>query len=228
MTTFHVVTIFPDSLKSYLDSSMLFAAQKKGKIKVSVYDPRGYTKNKWKKVDDRPYGGGPGMVMAAEPILLVVESILKKIRNPKSAIKNYKIVLLTPRGKQFTNETARLYAKKYTHIILIAGHYEGIDARVKKILTAEGGRTDIEEVSVGPYVLTGGELPALAIIDSITRQIPGVLGDPQSLEESRVASADVYTRPEVLVYKKKKYVVPKVLLGGNHAEIEKWRAKKND
>ncbi len=198
---------------------MIFAAQKKKKIKVSVYNPRDYTKNKWKKVDERPYGGGPGMVMTAEPILLAVEAIFRKIRNPKSAIKNYKIVMLSPRGKQFTNETAKKFAKTYKHTIFIAGHYEGIDARVKKILKPE-------EISVGPYVLTGGELPTLTMLDAITRQIPGVLGDPASLEESRVASGDVYTRPDVLEYKKKRYPVPAVLKTGDHAKIKAWREKR--
>lgn len=211
---FHIVTIFPDSLTSYLDSSMIFAAQKKKKIKVHVYDPREYTKDKHKKVDGRPYGGGPGMVMMADPILRAVAAAKLKIRKEK-----FKIVIFSPGGVQFTNAIARSWAEKYDHLILIAGHYEGIDARVKKILKAQ-------EISVGPYVLTGGELPALTILDAVARQIPGVLGHEQSLEESRVASGEVYTRPEIFEYKGKKYKVPAVLRTGHHADIEAWRKKR--
>ena len=125
---------------------------------------------------------------------------------------------MSPRGKKFDTKMARDLAKKYSDIVLISGRYEGIDARVKKILKAG-------EVSVGEYVLTGGELPALTIIDSVARQLPGVLGTFESLEDERVSSGIMYTRPEVLTYKGKKHKVPPVLLGGNHAEIERWRQK---
>ena len=127
-----------------------------------------------------------------------------------------KIILFSPSGKKFTTEYAKQSAKKYTDIILISGRYEGIDARVQKILKAE-------EISIGDYVLTGGELPAMVLIDSISRQIPGVLGKYESLEEERVSSSEVYTRPEVLKYKNKNYKVPKVLLSGNHKLIEEWK-----
>ena len=130
-----------------------------------------------------------------------------------------KVIILTPRGKQFTNKDAEKLAKSKSDIILISGRYEGIDARVKKILKPT-------EYSIGPYTLTGGELPAMILIDAISRRIKGVLGDEQSVEESRVAAAQVYTRPEVLTYKKKKYRVPKVLLSGHHEKIEEWREKK--
>lgn len=216
---FHVVTIFPDSLRSYLDSSMIFAAQKKKKIKVSVYDPRDYTLDKHKKVDHRPYGGGPGMVMTAQPILDAVDAATKRIARNSKHLTKTRILILSPRGEQFTNGIAKTYAKKYDHLILIAGHYEGIDARVKKI-------TKAQEISVGPYVLTGGELPALVIVDAVTRHVPGVLGDPESLEEKRVASSEVYTRPEIFTYKGKNYKIPTVLKSGDHAKIEAWRKKK--
>ena len=221
---FHVITLFPEICKAYTDASVLGRAQKsekgrgakqKGKkIGVSYYDPRSFTKSKHKKVDDRPYGGGPGMVMQAEPVLHAAEKAIgKKDR------KQVKILIMSPRGKLFDQKLAKRYAKNYKHLVLISGRYEGIDARVRKILKAE-------EVSVGDYVLTGGELPALTILDAVAREIPGVLGTQESLEDLRVSSGEMYTRPECLEYKKKKYSVPKVLIAGNHKEIEKWRTKK--
>lgn len=203
---FHVLTLFPEAIRPYLDSSMLWKAQKDKKIKISIINPRDFTRDKHKRADDRPYGGGPGMVMKAEPVLRATGKMKGKF------------VLTSPRGKQFTNKLASDWTKKYKEIVIIAGHYEGIDARVKKILKCE-------EVSVGPYTLTGGELPALIMIDAITRRLPGVLGHDQSLEESRVASSEVYTRPESFKFKGKTYRVPKVLLSGNHKKIEAWRAK---
>jgi len=231
---FHVITLFPNICKAYTDASILGRAQKieKGKgakhrgkkIEVSYYDPRVFSKDKHKKVDNRPYGGGPGMVMQAEPILRAWEKAVGKLvrRNTndggKKDSKKIKTLIMSPRGKKFDTKMAQTLAGKYDHLVLISGRYEGIDARVKKILKAE-------EVSVGDYVLTGGELPALSIIDSVSRQIPGVLGTFESLEDERVSSGEMYTRPEVLEYKKKKYKVPPVFLSGNHAEIEEYRRK---
>ena len=224
---FHVITIFPEVCQAYTDASVLGRAQKneKGKgakvrgkkIEVSYYNPRDFSTDKHKKVDDRPYGGGPGMVMIAEPIL---KAWHKAVGTKTAALKKGKVktLMMSPRGTVFTNIIAKEYTKKYDHLVLISGRYEGIDARVKKILGAE-------EISVGDYILTGGELPALAIIDSISRQIPGVLGTIESLEDDRITEGITYTRPEILKYKKKNYSVPEVLLNGNHAEIEKWRAK---
>lgn len=154
------------------------------------------------------------MVIQAEPVIKAVEAAIKKIKSKK-----YKIIFLSPSGKQFTNEYAKKTAKTYKDIIIISGRYEGIDARVKKVFK-------MEDVSVGPFVLTGGELPAMLMVDVISRQVPGILGNFDSLEESRTASPDVYTRPESFTYKGKKYSVPKVLLSGNHAKIEEWRRKK--
>ncbi len=152
------------------------------------------------------------MDMHAEPILRAWEKAVGRKRDKKKV----KTLIMSPRGTVFTTAMAKDLAKKYDHLVLISGRYEGIDSRVKKILKAE-------EVSVGDYVLTGGELPALSIIDCVSRQVPGVLGTLESLEESRVASGQMYTRPEVLVHKGKKYAVPPVLLGGNHAQIEVWK-----
>ncbi len=224
---FHVITLFPESFDSYLKESILARAIKEKKIKVSFYNPRDFVTGKYKKVwpdgnvsrvvDDRPYGGGPGMIIRAEPVLKAVEKAVKKITNKKAKIK---IINFSPSGKKFTTEYAKTSVKKYTDIILLCGRYEGIDARVEKILKAEA-------ISIGDYVVTGGELPAMILIDSIARQVQGVLGKFESLEEERVSSAEFYTRPEILEYKGKKYKVPKVLLSGNHKDIEDWKKSIN-
>ncbi len=221
---FHVITLFPDLCAAYTDASVLGRAQKsekgkgakvKGKkIEVKYYNPREFTKDKHKKVDDRPYGGGPGMVMYAEPILKAWEKAVGKKKDQAKV----KTLIMSPRGTVFTQDLAKEYAKKYNHLVLISGRYEGIDARVLEILGAE-------EISVGDYILTGGELPALTIIDATARQIEGVLGTFESLEDERATTGETYTRPEVLKYKKKEYAVPKVLMEGNHKEIEKYRGK---
>jgi len=213
MLTFHIVTLFPDAF-SYLSESILGRAQKQKKIKIKFYNPRDFIKKKdgaYKAVDDRPYGGGPGMVMKAEPILKAVARAVGK--------KKAKIIFFSAGGKQFIGKDAVVLSKQYKDIVLIAGHYEGVDERVARILKAH-------KFSVGPYVLTGGELPAMVAIDAISRHVKGVLGTHESLEESRVASSEVYTRPEVLEYKKKNYRVPKVLLSGDHKKIESWRQKR--
>lgn len=207
---FHVVTLFPKSFDSYLGESILKRAIEDKKIKVSFYNPRDFTKDKWARIDRPPYAGGPGMVIQAEPVARAIDAALKKAKG------EVKIIFLAPRGKQLTNEYAGKISKKFKHIIIICGRYEGIDARVKKIFK-------IEEISVGPFVLTGGELPAMIIMDVMSRRIPGVLGNIDSLEERRVASSEVYTRPEVFKYRGKNYRVPKILLSGNRAEIEKWK-----
>ncbi len=219
---FHIVTLFPESFTSYLGESILARAIKEKKIKVTFYNPRDFVKvpasqagkeKPYKRVDDIPYGGGPGMVMQAEPIVKAIESALKKTKKGKT-----KIIFLIPNGKQFDTEYAKTAVKKYSDIIIISGRYEGIDERVNKIFKTE-------KVTVGPFVLTGGELPAMIIIDCVARQIEGVLGNFSSREEERVSSGEVYTRPEILEYKKKKYKVPKVLLSGNHKLIDEWRTQ---
>ncbi|MBI5140543.1 MAG: tRNA (guanosine(37)-N1)-methyltransferase TrmD [Candidatus Vogelbacteria bacterium] len=217
---FHIVTIFPEAFESYLNSSILKRAIDRGIIKVEFYNPRDFSNNKWRRVDDRPYGGGPGMVMSAESILKTVESVKLKLGHSVSKLAHRsvlcKTIIFSAQGKRFSNLGARSFSKKYTDIILICGHYEGIDARVKKILRAE-------EISIGPYILTGGELPAMVLMDSVSRQVRGVLGKEESLEDDRVASPEVYTRPEVLAYKGKLYRVPKVFLSGHHAKIEEYK-----
>jgi len=210
MIHFHIVTLFPDSIEPYLQSSILGRAREKGLIKVSYYDPKDFTKDKYGRVDRRPYGGGPGMVLEPDGMLRAAE----KARGKKRA----KMIFFATDGVQFDEAMAQKLSKE-KDIVLISGRYEGVDARVQKILKAQ-------PVTMGPYVLTGGELPAATLIDAVSRFIPGVLGKAESLEASRVSSPEVYTRPEVLVWKKKKYRVPKVLLTGNHAEIDKWKVEK--
>ena len=216
MIHFHIVTLFPESIEPYLKSSIVGRALAAKKIKISYYDPKKYiypersrrARTQDLRVDRRPYGGGPGMVLRPEPIL---RAIRKAIGNKRGAEK----IFFATDGKLFSEQEARRLAKK-KDILFICGHYEGVDARVQKILKAK-------KVSVGPYVLTGGELPAATLIDAITRFVPGVLGKAESLEASRVSSPEVYTRPEVLVWKGKKHRVPKVLLTGHHAKIEEWK-----
>lgn len=248
MLHFHIVTLFPESIEPYLQSSILGRARKgiapKGKkngkplIKVSYYDPKKFTKDPSNKlragtygrVDRRPYGGGPGMVLEPEGVLRAVEAA-KKSASRRTKGKP-EIIFFGTDGVLFDEKMAQELAlgkdpiradgrkrpasNGTRDIIFICGRYEGVDARVQKILKAK-------VVSVGPYVLTGGELPAATLIDAISRFVPGVLGKAESLERSRVSSPEVYTRPEVLVWKKKKYPVPPVLLSGNHAEIEAWK-----
>lgn len=213
---FHIISLFPNAFDSYLNESIISRAIEDKKIKVSFYNPRDYSDDKWKRVDQKPYAGGPGMVIQALPTIKAIEKALTKIKRNKKSI--VKIIFFSPGGKEFNTDYAKKSAKKYTDIIFVCGRYEGIDARVKKVFK-------MEDISVGNYVLTGGELPAMVLIDSISRQVPGVLGNFNSLEESRVSSRDCYTRPEVFEYKKKKYRVPKVLLSGNHKEIESWKLK---
>lgn len=210
--TFHLITLFPESFDSYISASIIGRAIADKKIKIKFYNPRDFTKDKHRRVDQKPYGGGPGMVLEAESVIKAVEKALKNSKKPS-------IVWLSPSGKQFNTAYAEKASKKYSDIIIICGRYEGIDERVRKVF-----KTD--SLSIGPYVLTGGELPAMVILDTISRRIPGVLGKIESIEENRVSSSEVYTRPEILEYKGKKYRVPKVLLSGNHKKIEEWRAKR--
>lgn len=219
MITFHVVSIFPKMVEEYTNESILKKAKLKGLVDFKFYNIRDYTKDKHNKVDDRPFGGGPGMVMNAQPILDCVESIKKGVKGKK-----VKTVIFVPTANKWNNNEAKKYAKKYTDIILLCGRYEGIDYRVQKILKAE-------PVSVGDFVLTGGEIPAMILIDSISRQVKGVLGDFNSLEESRKNELgmedqgieEFYTRPETLIWKKKKHKVPEVFLSGNHKLIAEYK-----
>lgn len=225
---FHVISIFPGLFDSYLGDSILKKAIDKNLITVKFYNPRDYTQNKHKKVDDIPYGGGPGMIMTVDPIIRAWEAarqrgmqnmltnILKTGR--VNAGRKYKTIILSPGGTEFTTQYAKEVAPAYTDIIFICGRYEGIDARVGQIIGAEA-----EEVSIGNYVLTGGELATMVMIDSLSRQIKGVLGNSNSREEERISSHEMYTRPAQFIYKDIEYPVPAVLTEGNHKLIDEWR-----
>lgn len=228
---FDVITIFPEALQSYFSTSILKRAQEKKLIKVHLHNLRNWTRDRHRTVDDKPYGGGAGMVMKAEPILKAVEALKQRGKRgqrdrrgkplDKARGKPY-VILFSAKGKILTQEKVRKLAKK-KHLILICGHYEGVDERVAKYLADE-------ELSIGEYVLTGGEIPAMAVVDAVSRLLPGVLGKAASLEEESFSQAGFreyphYTRPEVLEYKGKRYSVPKVLLSGDHKKIGEWRRK---
>ncbi len=216
---FDVITIFPRMFDSYINESIIKRARDKKLIDIRIHDLRAFTKDKHKKVDDRPFGGGPGMVLKAEPLMRALDFLLKK-----NKAKKIRIILFSAAGKQFDAKMARDAAQKYNRIIMIAGRYEGVDDRIFKALKSM--RYKLESISIGPYVLTGGELPAMVCMDAISRHIPGVLGKQESLEETRYGvGVPAYTRPEVFEYKKKKYYVPKELISGSHALIEEWRKK---
>jgi len=205
---FHIITLFPDSIYGYIQHSILKRAIEDGKITVSFYDPKDFCDEKV-RADDKPYGGGPGMVMRAMPVIRAIEAA-------KCRKKKVKIMFMSPQGEQFTNDYANTVAHDFTDVIIVSGRYEGIDARVKEVFP-------MDEISIGPFVLTGGELPAMIICDVISRRVEGVLGNFDSVEETRNASNDVYTRPSEFIYRKKKYSVPDVLLSGHHANLENWR-----
>jgi len=231
MMRFDIITIFPKIFNSYFNESIVRRAQKSGKIKINIIDLRKFSTDKHKKVDDKSYGGGPGMVLKIEPLAQAIESIKLKTKSQKLKTK---VILFSPAGEQFNSKMAAEWARKYDQIIMIAGHYEGVDERIQKIIG--NWKLKIENLSVGPYVLTGGELPAMIVVDAISRHISGVLGKNESLEEERLGiGVPVYTRPEVFSaeggsasggkWRNKKYIVPKVLLSGNHKKIEEWRKK---
>ena len=207
-----ILTLFPGMFKGVFEESIIKRAIIAKKIKIKIYNLRDWSKNKHRKVDDKPYGGGCGMVMNCQPIFDAVEELSLK-RKAKSA--KLRIILLSPQGKKLDQKLAQRLAK-YKRLILICGHYEGIDERVRQALVDE-------EVSIGDYVLTGGEIPAMALVDAVTRLIPGVLGHKDSNKDESFSEGILeyhqYTRPAV--YKRLK--VPQALLTGNHDKIKKWR-----
>src|SRR3989338_3274008 len=211
---FDIITILPEALDSYLNASILARAQARGLIDINLYNLRDWATDPHKTVDDRPYGGGAGMVIKVD----IVERALKSIVPKKN--KNTRVVLLSAQGKRLEQNHVSSLARKYNRVVLLCGRYEGFDARVEKMVD--------EEISIGDYILTGGELPALVLIDAVARLLPGVVGKHEStLEESFSTSGLLeyphYTRPEVWKFSGKKYQVPKVLLSGHHLEIKKWR-----
>lgn len=215
---FKLLTIFPNILDSYLQDSIIKRAQDKKIIQVEKYDLRDWTTDNHRTVDDTPYGGGAGMLMKIEPLHAALRDLKKK---SKVNNKKRKIILLSASGKTWNQKTARQYSK-LDEVIFVCGRYEGVDARIKKFIDAE--------ISIGDYVLTGGELAAMIMIDSITRLLPGVLGNAESIEEESHSQENVleypqYTRPAVFEAEGKKYRVPKVLMEGHHAKIKEWREK---
>ena len=213
-----ILTLFPSMFKGIFDESIIKRARKSGKVKIKVYNLRDWTKDKHRKVDDRPYGGGPGMVICAQPVFDAVKELRRGYRLQATGYKP-KTILMCPQGKTLNQKIAKRLAK-HRHLILICGHYEGIDERVRQQLIDE-------EISIGDYVLTGGEIPAMVLVDAVARLIPGVLGHKDSSKnESFLAGLleyPQYTRPAV--YKGLK--VPQVLLSGNHKKIQAWRKKQS-
>ncbi len=211
-----VLTLFPEMFESPLNHSIIKRAKEAGVVEIVMTNIRDYSKDKHKKVDDRPYGGGPGMVMMCQPVFDCFEKV-EKLSPDKP-----RVILLTPQGKPYTQKLAvELAAEK--RLILIAGHYEGFDERIRTGLNAE-------QISIGDYVLSGGELAAMVIIDSVVRLLPGALGDGQSVEDETFSDSanggleyPQYTRPEVFRDMK----VPDILLSGHHAEIQKWRKEQS-
>jgi len=219
---FDIITIFPKIFDSYLNESIIKRARKNKKIKINIINLRNFTTDKHKTIDEKPYGGGPGMVFKIEPLAKALNSLSPDKGRKKEGLKKTLIILFSASGKQFDSKMASDFAKKYDHIVMIAGHYEGIDERIKSVIKDLSFK--FQEINIGPYVLTGGELPAMVVVDAISRHVPGVLGKVESLEEKRYGvGVPMYTRPEVFVYRGKKYSVPKVLLSGNHKKIENWR-----
>jgi tRNA (guanine37-N1)-methyltransferase len=228
---FDIITIFPKIFDSYFSESIIKRAQKNGAIKINIHNLRDHTTNKHKTVDDTPYGGGAGMVLKVEPIYKAVQNVLNvqavlnnsigKLNKRSGRInRTIRTILFSAKGKQFTQKDAQRLSK-YDQLILICGRYEGVDERVAENIADE-------EISVGNFVLTGGEIPAMIVIDSITRLLPGVLGNKQSSKdeshrEEGYLEYPQYTKPENF----NKWKVPSILLSGNHGEIEKWRKKQS-
>ncbi|MBI4003610.1 MAG: tRNA (guanosine(37)-N1)-methyltransferase TrmD [Candidatus Omnitrophica bacterium] len=200
-----VITIFPEMFKAVLDASIIKRAQEKGVLQIALHDLRDYTHDKHRSVDDRPYGGGPGMVMRPEPIFEAVEAI-----KPATC----RTVLMSPQGERLSTSMAQRLSA-VDRLIVICGHYEGVDERVKTLVD--------ESVSIGDYVLTGGELPAMVLIDAVARFLPGVIGHAQATDEESFAGGLLeypqYTRPPVF----RGMAVPDILLSGDHQQVAHWR-----
>ena len=221
----HILTLFPDMFRGPFDESIVKRAQEKGLVEVKIHNLRHWAVDERGTVDDRPFGGGPGMVIKPQPVFDAVDALKSKIKNQRS-----KIILMTPQGKLFNQKLAREFSQQ-ENLILVCGHYEGVDERIREHLVDE-------EISIGDYILTGGELPAMVVTDALVRLIPGVL-EKEKATQSESFSAPrsslqppasnlqfleypQYTRPEDF----RGFKVPKILLSGNHQEIKKWRGEK--
>lgn len=216
---FYVMTLFPEMIEQGLNTSIIGRAMEKDLLTVNAVNIRDYTLDKHKRVDDYPYGGGAGMLMAVEPVVRTYDAIREDIREKTGNTERPRVIYVTPWGKPFHQEMAKEFAKE-ENLVFLCGHYEGIDERA-----LEEVATDF--VSIGDYVLTGGELPAMVMIDAISRLIPGVLNNKDSAEYESFAGNLLehpqYTRPEVYNGRK----VPEVLLSGHHANIEKWKKEQS-
>jgi tRNA (guanine37-N1)-methyltransferase len=204
---FDIVTLFPDCFTSVLSSGLLGKALSKQIAQVYLINPRDFTNDKHRKVDDEPYGGGVGMLMKPEPIFGAVESL--------PILPRREVILMSPQGKTMDQPLLRDLATNYEQLVIICGHYEGVDERVQNLVT--------REVSLGDFILTGGEIPAMALLNGVVRLLPGTVGKVESLKtesfEEGLLDFPQYTRPAVF----REWKVPQVLLSGNHAEIAKWR-----
>jgi len=218
---FDILTIFPEAFESYFNTSIIKRAKAKKLVKINIFNLRKWTKDRHQTVDDRPYGGGAGMIFMLEPIFKALKNLRKKQKQVKT-----RVILFSLKGKKLTQKKLE-QLKKYDQLILICPHYEGVDERVARYLADE-------EISIGDYILTGGELPAMILVDAITRLIPGAIREESLKEESFSLSPDKYeypqyTRPEIFYpnskNKKIAWRVPKILLSGNHQKIKEWRDK---
>ena len=211
---FDIITIFPDIFKSYFNESIIKRAQERKLIKINIHNLRDYTTDHHKTVDDRPYGGGFGMVLMVEPIYKAIKDIKKRFKNKKR-----KIILLSAKGKKFDQKMAQKFSK-LDQLIIISGRYEGVDERIAKHIADQ-------EVSIGDYILTGGEVPAMIIVDAVTRLIPGVIKEgsleQESFSQENVLEYPQYTRPEKIKINEKERRVPKVLISGHHQKIKEWQ-----
>ena len=213
---FDIITIFPDIFDSYFNKSILKRAQQKKLVKINIHNLRDYTNDKHKTVDDKPYGGGFGMVLMIEPIV-------KAVKKLKNKYKKSRIILLSAKGKKFDQKMAQQFLK-LDQLIIISGRYEGVDERVAKYVADQ-------EISIGDYILTGGELPAMTIVDAVTRLIPRVIAkgslEEESFTKEKYLEYPHYTRPEKVKINNKERRVPKVLLSGNHQKIKQWQEKRS-
>lgn len=208
---FDIFTLFPQMFAGPFEESIIDRARENGLVEIAIHDIRAYTRDRHRTADDTPYGGGGGMVMKPEPIFRAVEDVLG------DALAGTSIVLLTPQGRRFTQAVAQELSA-VGRLALICGHYEGVDERVREHLATD-------EITIGDYVLTGGELPAMVIVDAVTRLLPGALGHPTAAESDSYATGLLeypqYTRP----YDFRGWTVPDILLSGHHGEVEKWRRR---
>lgn len=211
----NVMTLFPEIFTAYIGESMMKRAVEKGLLQVELFNIRDFSDNKHKKVDDYPFGGGAGMVMTPQPIFSTYENIINN-----HCVDKPKVIYMSPKGRTLTQEIAKELSNE-NELIILCGHYEGVDQRVIDTIVTD-------EISIGDYVLTGGELPALVLIDSISRLIPGVLNQTQSFEdesfEGNLLEYPQYTRPREFMGME----VPEVLLSGNHKNIDDWRIKESE